>query len=512
MPKYLFVPGAVLLMAAAPAPPPIATITQDAAAQDTELCPSGTGYPSEFSYGLIGASVPVSATSGTPKIEQLRGGQVIATYTSFANQPGCTLAGDGTDYLNPAAPAASGCGPFTREHTWRLWQPGDVFLVYPAVYAGQYNQPWVGPQFDSGADYAAGISHAPDNITIQGVVVNNTRPVILLNEGASNNTLGQAPLYFDVSNGFTLDSVNVSAVNGASVGKAGVYESGGSNLTLSNMRINGFEYAGANGLFGAGNYSGTLTLTKLELDHNGGPNGPAHNAYIGASTIDPNFTVVMQRSWSHSAYYGHLFKTRAQNNVFIANYFRGGVPQGGPYQQAEAYLLDIPNGGRATLRDNIFIKNASGANSNGAAVTFLVEGATDNRPQSLDVENNSFFTFAKTYDGSGLNFPFFLLYPALRPDSPSWPAAIPTRFIKNAFTGFCQAGGGNAEDYRGDYYVVESFAETTGLLSFRTKIPASDAAFAALYPDYVAELGMPAFGFNYTLAPVRTLTTIGAEN
>ncbi len=486
-------------------------VTPDATAQTAQICPQGVGYPSESGWAGPPAGLPQSATSGQPLIEQYRNGSLIAQYTTFANQPGCVLAGDGTDYLNPAAPAASGCGPFTRAHTYRLWAPGDVFYVYPAVYSGEYNQPWIGPQYDSFSDYEAGISHNPDNIVVQGVVQNSTRPVILLAGGASDNTLDQAPVYFDQSNGIVWDSVNVAATGTVTAGKAGVYELGASNLTLSNMRISGFERAGVNGLFGAGQYSGSLTLNFVELDHNGGPVGPAHNAYIGASALDPNFTVSMSHSWSHDAYYGHLFKSRAQINSFTANYFQGGLPQPGR-TQAENYLLDIPNGGQVSVRNNIFVKNASGIGANAMSFTFLLEGASDSRPQSVDLENNTFVTFAKAYDGTHTNFPLAFLYPSVVPNSSSWPASIPARVLKNAFVGYCTAGSGDVEEYRGDISVVESFLELTRVYALKTKVDASDAALSTLYGSYVPEVGTPSYAFVYGLAASRTADTIGAEN
>ena len=486
-------------------------LTPDAVAQQAQICPDGVGYPKEYDWAASSAHTPASATGGQPLIQQFRNGQLIASYTTFSDQPGCVQAGDGTDYLNPAKPAASGCGPFTREHTYRLWAPGDVFYVYPAVYSGPYNQPWFGPEFDSFPDYVANISHTPDNIVIQGVVQNNVRPVILLDGSASNNTLAQAPVYFDQSNGIVWDSVNVTAGATVSAGKAGVYELGGSNLTLRNMRINGFERAGVNGLFGAGQYSGSLTLEFIELDHNGGTNGPAHNAYIGASATDPNFTVKMSHSWSHDAYYGHLFKSRAQNNVFTANYFRGALPQP-QYTQAENYLLDIPNGGQVSLRNNIFVKNASGAGANGISFTFLLEGASDSRPQSVDVENNTFVTFAKTYDGTHTNFPFAFLYPSVVPNSTAWPASIPARVIKNAFVGYCTAASGGVETYRGNISLVESFSELARNYALRTKVYASDADMAAIYSNYVPETGTPSYAFQFDLAAARNDTTIGAQN
>ncbi len=481
--------------------------TPMASAELAQICPAGVGFPAQT---RTGRTSPGEATAGQPRIEQYRQGQLIATYSSFSDQPGCTMAGDGTDNVYPAAPAASGCGPFTREHSFRLWQTGDLFLVYPAVYSGPYNQPWIGPEFDDSADFAAGISHTPDNIVVQGVV-QNARPVILLNGGASNNTLGQAPVYFDESSGFTMQDIDVVAAHGAAAGKAGVYESGASNLTLRRMRVSGFSRAGVNGLFGAGNYTGSLLLDEVELDHNGGPSGPSHNAYIGASATDPNFAVVVQHSWSHDAFYGHLFKSRAQVNVFTANYFEGGLPTGG-HTQAEAYLLDIPNGGRLTVRNNVFVKSASGHNANGMSLAFLMEGMSDARPQSADVENNTFVTFAETFDGTHPNYPLSFLYPNVRPDGPAWPASIPVRVIKNAFVGYCTVAGNGPQDYRGDLALQESFAETSKAFAFSTKVVSHDSALEAVLPDYQAELGTPAYTQQTDEQLYRQKMTVGAKD
>ena len=482
--------------------------TPAATAELQQICPTGTGYPAQ---DMAGQGRPASATSGQPKIEQYRQNVLIATYTSFSDQPGCVLQGDGTDNINPAAPAASGCGPFTREHSYRLWQPGDTFLVYPAVYSGEYNQPWIGPEFDSFSDYTAGIFHTPDNISLLGVVQKNVRPVILLQGPASNNTLGQAPVYFDRSSGFTMDGIDVLAGQQAAAGKAGVYEQGGSNLTLGDMRIAYFAKAGVNGLFGAGGYSGFLNVHGVELDHNGGPNGPAHNAYIGASSVDPNFAVIVHHSWSHHAYYGHLFKSRAQVNTFTANYFEGGLPFEG-YPQAEAYLLDVPNGGILTARNNVFVKNASGLGANAMSLTFLMEGYSDSRPQSLDIENNTFVTYAESYDGSHPNYPFSFFSPNIRPDSPSWPSTIPARIIKNAFVGYCPAASDSAFSYLGDLSVTESFAETAKNFVFSTKVDADDTTLSALLPNYQPELGTLAYHQELKGRLLREKTTLGAKD
>ncbi len=486
--------------------------TAAAQAELTPLCVDGQ-YPAQTVWGANFAASPVSATGGTPLIEQYRGGALIASYNSFANQTNCTYKADGTDWQTPAVAAATGCGPFTRVESWRLWAPGDTFLVYPAIYTGDINEPWFGAEFDGTAAYNANTPTALRNVTIQGVVQNGQRPVIQLSGNTSNNTLGQAPVYFDASSGVTFAGINVVALPGALVGKSGIYEEGGSNLTIRDVRVTGFETqtGGANGIFGAGQYTGWLHLQGVELDHNGGDNGPTHNAYIGASTLDPNFTVAMKNSWSHDAVYGHLFKSRAQRTTMIGNYFQGGVPQPGQ-TQAEAYLLDVPNGGVLVARDNIFVKNASGLNANAMSLTFAMEGIVDSRRQYIDVENNSFVTFAATFDGAHPNYPFGFFYPNAVPAGAGWPTPVQTRVLKNAFVGYCPAAGNAVQAYRGNIDVTVAFSELTQDFALLNKYATNDTALAALYAGYVSIVGKTAYAHEMVPGVERALTTLGAQD
>ena len=88
-----------------------------------------------------------------------------------------------------------------------------------------------------------------------------------------------------------------------------------------------------------------LLLENVELDSNGGNNGPEHNAYINASGVDPYFTFRVQGSWSHDAYYGHALKSRAQRTIVEGSYLSGS--RAAPGTQTETYLLDVPDGGAA---------------------------------------------------------------------------------------------------------------------------------------------------------------------
>jgi len=489
--------------------------TPAARANDPALCKGTTAFPTAQAWTPSAITAkPPPATSGTPRIEQMRGGKVIAVYTSFSDKTGCTYKNDGTDHVHPAAAAASGCGPFTREYSYRLWDPHDIFVVYPAVYQGGSNNPWFGPESDDSADYAAGITHVPNFVTVTGLAGAATRPVILLNTGASNNSLGQSSVYFAGGTGMVFENIDVIATSGASVGQSGVYINGATNLTISNVEVSGFETAngssqgGADGIFGTPNNAGYLLLDQVEIDHNGGTNGPAHNAYINASTVDPKFVVIMQNSWSHDAFYGHLFKSRAQHTVMTANYFEGGLKQSG-YAQAEAYLLDVPNGGTLVARNNVFVKNMSGADSNGMSIVFGEEGFTDKRVQSIDIENNTFIAYALTYNGSDPLFPMSFFTPGTPPLTAGFPAGVHSLVLKNAFVGYCQTGQA-MQDYRGNIAVIEAFAELGTGYTLTTKVDSNEAGLAATHPNYKPVVGTSTYAHVARPGAPRAVPTLGA--
>jgi hypothetical protein len=516
--RYTVVALGIPAGASAGAPPPATIlnsgtyITPAAAAEQAAICPTGAGYPAQFVWDPnTTVNKPGPATSGKPRIEQYRAGQLVATYTSFDDKPGCTYKLDGTDYLNPGPPAASGCGPFTHVQGWRLWEAGDLFKVYPAVYNGIYNNFALSTEFDAPPDYPNNPVN-PSNITIEGVVKNGVRPVVLLDVPATHNALYQSAVYFGTGSSISMSNIDVMEAPGGSAGVAGVYVNGETNLTLSNVRISGFTQSNLNGLFFADG-AGTLLLDQIELDHNGGNNAGslAHNAYINAGTMDPNFTVFMQHSWTHDAYLGHLFKTRAPFETFVGNYFQGGLPQAGN-GVAESYLLDVPNGGVLTARNNIFVKNASGQGANGVSITFGVEGIVDSRALSIDLENNSFVSFSAFYNGYDYNYPFFFYDPAVVPGTPQWPSDVPYRIIKNAFVGYCPVSSSPVFSYRGDIDVQEAFSELSESFQLLTKVDSNEKRLKRDLPNYQKVVGTPAYEHAMQPKLTRKVPTIGAED
>lgn len=487
-------------------------ITAPAAAEQKAICPTGMGYPAQFTWAAASTvAKPGPATGGKPLIEQFRGGKRIAIYTSFDDKPGCTYKLDGTDWETPDVAAKTGCGPFTHSKGWRLWAPKDVFLVYPAIYGGQYNNFSLDYEFDAPADYPNNPVD-PVDITIAGVVQNNQRPVILLNTAATHNTQYQAGLYFGAGTGNKMTNIDVYEGTGGSANVAGVYVSGSENLTLQNMRISGFQASNLDGLFVA-SASGFLLLDQIELDHDGGNNAGSlgHGAYINNNTADPAMNLIVQHSWFHDMHMGSLFKTRAARGTFVANYFEGGNPQTGQ-TDAENYLLDVPNGGTITARENIFVKNEAGPDENGASITFGVEGIVDSRVQSLDVENNTFVGFSAFFTGSSVNYPFELFSPAVVPGTTSFPANVATRIIKNAFVGYCPNTGSAVYDYRGNIDVQESFAQLSQSFALAIKLNSNEAALEKAIKSYVPVVGSAAYQHVEQTGATRKAATIGAED
>jgi hypothetical protein len=398
----------------------------------TTYCTDGQ-FPAQWVWNPAtsrdSAPRPATTADGAPLIRQVRNGRVIASYTSLGGT------GVTTDENNTDGHDVRG-GAFHRT-PYTNWVDGDVFEVYPAVYEGTSQQPWIGPMTRSYQTFLAGDFTVPKNITIRGITVNGVRPVIRNPpDGGSNNTLGQGLVYVDQSENLTIENLEIhDAATGGGLGKAAVYVNGAKNLTLRDVRIVGFKRRDANGIFGTSNNIGTLRLERVDLDGNGGGNGPEHNIYVNASEKDPNFTVHMTGSWTHGAYYGHLFKSRAQVNILEGNYFMG--QRWNAVDQTENYLADFPNGGRVTLRNNIFVKNRSGDNSNAMSVTYAMEGIEDARANSITIEHNTFVALDRTYDGFHPIYPMQFFYPARIPGSAGFPVAN-VSVASNAFVGYCR--------------------------------------------------------------------------
>ena len=410
-----------------------------------DLCASNN-YPQQVEWPSVTTNRSVQpATDGTPLIRQVRNGQVVATYTKLG------VSGCQQPESNHVAPDAT-CGAFSRGFG-RNWEEGDVFEIYPAVYAGGDQQIWIGPSESTRAEQAAGKQSIPRKLTIRGMTVDGKRPVLqMTSSGASDNTEGQGLIHLAESEGITIENIEVAGGTSGEVGQGAIFMRGATDATLRNLRVHNFSQVKANGIFGTDGNAGVLRIDGVELSNNGGDTGPQHNIYINPSKSDPGFTVWMTGSYTHDTQYGNTFKSRAQVNLIEGNYFQGSLSVDGV--QREAYLLDLPEGGRALVRNNVLVKNASGPNSNGALMSYAVEGVNDNRPMSLVVEHNTFLAYARTIFSTHLIFPMFTPY---QNDSGSNWTFDKVSVNNNVFAGFC--GTGARDGFRGDSAWIVDFAD-----------------------------------------------------
>ena len=439
--------------------------------------------------------LPADYGDGTPLIKQIRNGKVVATYKNLGGN------GSWSPEKTSETPSLGAVNGALKRTPHRSWLPGDIFEVYPAVYEDESQQLWLGSMFDTAADYQSKNFVPPTNIVIRGITVNGKRPLIRLGKGvnAGNNTLGQSLIYFDGGKDITFENFDIQGRPGSfQAGKAAIYIIGVENLTLRNLRISGFRGANANGIFAAGPMRGTLRLDNIELFDNGGNSSPEHNIYINQSTVDPKFTAHITNSWSHSAYYGHTFKSRAQRNVIEGNYFMGAKAGA---TQAEAYLVNIPDGGELIMRNNILAKNYSGTNSNGASITYGDEKLVDDsRSASVLIEHNTFVGFTKAYDILGHPvYPMSFFYPNRLPSDRDFGVSN-FSVRNNLFVGYCQTSA-RSGNFRGDLSLTAGFGDVSPSFELKKKYFASTKSI----------IGSPTYSHS-GVAMKRQLPTVGARD
>jgi hypothetical protein len=166
-------------------------------------------------------------------------------------------------------------------------------------------------------------------------------------------------------NGFDISGALVPDGNGAAIR----YDGG------SLMLNNDYLHNNQNGLLGAPDPAGSITINNSEVAFNGTGDGRTHNLYIGDIA---NFTLA--NSYIHDANVGHEIKSRAQNNTIIGNriFDNNGT---------SSYSIDLPNAGNADIERNIIQQGPNGENDN--IIAYGEEGAT-NSGTSVLIGDNTF--------------------------------------------------------------------------------------------------------------------------
>lgn len=177
-----------------------------------------------------------------------------------------------------------------------------------------------------------------NNVTIEGVggTVKIVDPTYYAGGKAAIVTGGQ---------NIVLKNLDISGVAVPDGNGAGVrYDQG--TLLLDNVSLHGNQ----NGILGAADATGSITIQNSEIYGNGTSAGNTHNIYIGDVA---QFTLT--NSYVHDANVGHEVKSRAENNTITNNRIEDN-------SGTSSYSIDLPNGGNATITGNVIEQGASGQN------------------------------------------------------------------------------------------------------------------------------------------------------
>lgn len=180
-------------------------------------------------------------------------------------------------------------------------------------------------------------------------------------------TNGKAILTTDAD--VTVDHFEFSGAKVADKNGAGIrYDTG--NLTITNSYFHDNE----NGLLGAADAQGTITIKNSEFGHNGNGNGLTHNIYVGAVK-----QLTIQDSYIHDAVVGHEVKSRALNTTITGSRIQNNDGNA-------SYEIDLPQGGNALIQGNVIQQGAN--TSNPVMIAFGEEGKL-NPNSALTVYGNT---------------------------------------------------------------------------------------------------------------------------
>jgi hypothetical protein len=166
-------------------------------------------------------------------------------------------------------------------------------------------------------------------------------------------------------NGFDIAGVSVPDNNGAAVR----YEGG--SLTLSND----YFHDNQEGLLGAADPTGSISIDHSEFAHNGDGSGSTHNLYIGQIA---NFSLT--NSYVHDAVVGHEVKSRAANNTITGNRIFDN-------SGSASYSVDLPNGGNSNISNNVIEQGPN--TQNPYIIAYGEEGLASGYGTSVAITGNT---------------------------------------------------------------------------------------------------------------------------
>ena len=192
---------------------------------------------------------------------------------------------------------------------------------------------------------AVAASHDGDTIDVHagtyvndGAIINTKISIVGVGGMAhfvGNGLIGNGKAFFVTNTNVTFDHIEFSGAKVADHNGAGIrYQAG--NLTITNC----YFHDNQEGILGATNPSGAITIDHSEFAHNGYGDGQTHNIYIGRIA---SFTIT--NSYIHDAIVGHEIKSLAAITTIENNRIVDGT-------STASYSIDLPSGGIAVVKNN----------------------------------------------------------------------------------------------------------------------------------------------------------------
>jgi hypothetical protein len=231
----------------------------------------------------------------------------------------------------------------------KLARDGDIVEIDPGIYRGEVAL-W--PQND---------------LLVRGV---GERPVIT----ADGKAIQRRDVWLFTGDNIVVENVEISGARSPWENGAGIRHTG-AGLTLRHV----FLHDNENGVLTSNRFPGSneILIEFSEFADNGDNKGLAHNIYIGRSK-----RFELSHSYSHGSQGGHLVKSRAQDNLIAYN--RLTDEAGG----RSSYIIDIPEGGVATIIGNVIEQGAETLNHGMISYASESNEQPDNR---LLIVNNSIY-------------------------------------------------------------------------------------------------------------------------
>src|SRR5262249_47442582 len=154
----------------------------------------------------------------------------------------------------------------------------------------------------------------------------------------------------------TLDHLEFSGAAVTDGNGAGVRYQGG-NLTITNC----WFHDNQEGLLGNVVAGGTITIDASEFARNGAGDGFTHNIYVNRIA-----SLKITNSYLHEANVGHELKSRADATIVVNSRIFD-------LNSTASYSIDLPNGGNATIQNNIIQQGPSSLNT--TIISYAAESA-----------------------------------------------------------------------------------------------------------------------------------------